>query len=194
MVVDKVDLRLNFKRRIESLSKSDKLLQSLKIVEKLADYLRSQNGCWALYSPLSDEPNLLSLIEQAQHIEWVFPKVVSKTEMKFYPVRNLDELRMGAWGIQEPSDNVNHWVEKDLITGCMIPGLSFDDQGLRLGRGGGFYDRYLENYKGLKLGVTFNQGFSEEALPRESHDQRMNIVVSPEKWIDLNKSEVRNGI
>ena len=49
--------------------------------------------------------------------------------------------------------------------------------GERLGRGGGYYDRYLNDYTGLKIGICFSEQLAS-GLPIEEHDHRMNMVIS----------------
>lgn len=187
-IVEKSELRALFKNRIAGLSVQERNEQSYAIVVQLTEFLQDHQGVWALYSPLNDEPNLTALLQACSHIDWVFPKVESKTEIKFRRVDSLDQLVTGAWGLHEPAQKPS--VPKDEIAGTLIPGLAYDHQGVRLGRGGGYYDRFLWNFKGLKLGVTFNEGLTVETLPRESHDQLMNTVVSPQKWVDVKQSEV----
>lgn len=189
----KDNLRDLFKRQLNELNKQDKSIQSEKIFSRLHSYLSQQTGLWTLFSPLNDEPNILPLLQSCSHLQWVFPRVESKQSMRFFKVINTDELITSSWGLDEPPADPERAVDAEQITGCIIPGLAFDKTGTRLGRGGGFYDRFLQNFKGLKLGVTFEPGLTKEALPRKSHDQHMNIVVSPEHWIEVDTSEVTDG-
>ena len=194
MIVDKEALRANFRRQIEAVSVETKENQSRQICQRLENYLNSQKGVWTLFSPLNDEPNLLSLIKSCTHLQWVFPRVESKTKMSFFKVSCMDEMVSSSWGLSEPPADKDCMVLSENIDGCILPGMAFDIFGNRLGRGGGFYDRFLENFKGLRLGVTFQQALTEKRLPSESHDQKMDIVISPENWIEVDRSEVKNGI
>lgn len=194
MLVEKDSLRSHYKRKLHELNNLEKIEQSQKIVSRLREFLKSQRGVWSLFSPLNDEPNLLELYDQCPHLTWVFPKVQSKTEMQFFAIDSKDELVASSWGMGEPPPKQQSFVDKQGIQGFLVPGIAFDMRGNRLGRGGGYYDRFLQHFKGLKLGVTFNEGLTKETLPRKSHDQQMNIVVSPENWIEVEESEVNNGI
>lgn len=190
--MEKNGLRKQFKNRIGLISDKDKKNQSQILLHKIAEFLQRQMGLWTLYSPLNDEPNILNLFTQCQHIQWAFPRVESKTEIRFHRVQSLDQMVSSTWGIDELASHDNAPVEKETINGCLVPGMAYDFFGTRLGRGGGYYDRFLKNFNGLKLGVIFNEGLTNEALPYESHDQRMDIVVSPNNWIEVSKCEVRN--
>ncbi len=64
----------------------------------------------------------------------------------------------------------------------IIPALAYDKSGVRLGRGGGFYDRYLSDYTGLTIGISKN--FVEE-LPEEDHDQRVQYVFNLKEIIKV---------
>lgn len=185
VLVDKESLRANYKRQVEKLSSNEKQEQSAVIVSALQKFLSDKSGVWTLFSPLNDEPKLTELAKLCPHLEWVFPRVESATTMNFFKVQCLNEMVSSSWGITEPEDNPDCLVSADRIDGCIMPGMAFDRFGNRLGRGGGFYDRFLTNFKGLKLGVTFQQALTEERLPSESHDQKMNIVVSPSEWIEV---------
>ena len=77
---------------------------------------------------------------------------------------------------QEPSGGEE--VSLDRISVFLVPGLAFDREGRRLGRGGGHYDRVLSKAVGLKIGLAHNYQISNSALPEESHDIRMDLVVT----------------
>ncbi len=195
MVIEKDGLRSQFKRQLNALPGPERQRQSDRLVQKLSKFLSSYQGCWTIFSPLNDEPNLLPLLKISEKITWVFPKIESKEVIQFYKVTSPERMMTNSFlQIGEPEGNQEDRVEPQEITGVLVPGLAFDSHGTRLGRGGGYYDRYLEKYKGLKLGVTFNEGLTNEALPREPHDQKMNIVISPDLWIEVDTSEVSNGI
>jgi 5-formyltetrahydrofolate cyclo-ligase len=190
---EKSDLRSFYKTRVKDVNPENKIQQSHKICEKLQFYLRNKKGVWTLFAPLDDEPNLTSLLEVCPHIEWAFPRVTSKTQMRFYKAKNMGEFLTSPMGLGEPQDIKGTEVTSEQITGCIIPGLAFDSQGNRLGRGGGYYDRFLLNFKGPKLGVAFDESITKKWLPSESHDQKLDIVVSPREWIEVDQSEVNHG-
>ena len=86
------------------------------------------------------------------------PKVnKEKSCFEFYPVTDLKNLKLGPFGIQEPtSPKAAGWEELDLV---LVPGLAFDREGNRLGFGKGFYDRVLPQLKkilpGRRPGLLF---------------------------------------
>ena len=106
---------------------------------------------------------------------------------RYNPERKLYELVFitdferdtapGKYGLPEPHKDlpVATLGEKPL---WLIPALAFDKYGTRLGRGGGFYDRMLENAPGIRVGVFYQCQYSSEALPCEEHDQKLAMAVT----------------
>ena len=91
------------------------------------------------------------------------------------------DLRAGKLAIREPED---HCVaislkQLDLI---LVPGVAFDRDGRRLGRGKGFYDRLLSPVTGIKCGVGFDFQVREQ-LPEEPHDVRLDCIMTPTRWL-----------
>ena len=85
-------------------------------------------------------------------------------------------MRSGTFGILEPCHNlpIMDLQNIDLI---LIPAVACDRQGYRLGYGGGFYDRWLPNSTGLKVGIIFEQFYLDE-LPRDIWDVPLDAIVT----------------
>lgn len=107
------------------------------------------------------------------------PKIASKAEgMKIFKINSFEDLEIGYFGIQEPK---NYCVEVkgeevDLI---LMPGVAFDREGGRIGYGGGFYDRFLQNKKvhGFKLAVTYNFQILDN-IPMEDYDVKVDDIIT----------------
>ena len=65
----------------------------------------------------------------------------------------------------------------------VVPALSVDESGMRIGQGGGSYDRALKFNSGWKVCLLHDGEISEGKLPQEIHDQKVNAVVTPTKII-----------
>jgi 5-formyltetrahydrofolate cyclo-ligase len=89
----------------------------------------------------------------------------------------------GAFGIPEPPPSAKT-VPNSNVDAWLVPALAFDEKGNRLGRGGGFYDRFLEESSGLRIGVGYDCVILHE-LPCDDWDQRMDLIVTERRllWI-----------
>lgn len=98
--------------------------------------------------------------------------------IRIYRIRNMKkDLKKGAYGIWEPhvSGRAGRPSELDLI---VVPGLGFDRKGRRLGRGFGFYDRFLAKAaKAEKIGLAFREQMTAE-IPAEKHDVPVHRVIT----------------
>lgn len=110
------------------------------------------------------------------------PKI-DKINHKLYPIKIKDpdkDLQIGHFGIYEPILNIRKIVPMKKIDLIITPGLAFDKNGYRLGWGKGYYDRFLENTKGIpKIGLAY----SFQILPRlpiDKHDIPLDMVITEE--------------
>jgi len=58
---------------------------------------------------------------------------------------------------------------------CIVPALAYDENNYRLGYGGGYYDRFLREYKGVKIGICYREFIVD--IPVEKHDEGVDIVI-----------------
>lgn len=91
-------------------------------------------------------------------------------------IKSLADLKPGAYNIPEPSKDAEI-ISPDKIEFAVIPALSFDKKGYRIGQGGGYYDRFLLNRKFFAAGII-RSIFFEEELPKEDHDVPITCVVT----------------
>jgi 5-formyltetrahydrofolate cyclo-ligase len=164
------------RERLQKLSPTGRHARSLLICEKLLPFFSGMNSL-ALFAPMSTEPDLDLLWNHGalvEHSLLSYPRREGKT-LSFHLISALAELIPGRFGIREPAP-AHSPKQLDLI---VVPGLAFTAQGNRLGRGAGFYDRFLATLPPttFKLGVCFEfQRVS--SIPRERHDVTMDAVVS----------------
>lgn len=102
------------------------------------------------------------------------PKVYGKS-MEFHKVFNLEnDLISGSFNILEPLYNLPKIYDFDVI---LVPAVAYSMGGYRLGYGAGFYDKYLENKKGVFIGICFDvQIFNE--IPKDEFDIKMDFLVT----------------
>ncbi len=149
-------------------------------------FLRSQSI--GLYRSLPTEVDTQIIFDEAlkQGKKIAFPKVKdSQGPLYFFWVEDAQQMSCSQWGVMEPDEKLGarsaFLSEMDLL---IIPGLAFDRQGYRLGRGKSFYDRTLKSFFGQRLGLAYSFQIFDE-LPREAWDQKINWLVSEEEWIQV---------
>ena len=160
--MEKAILRKHFKKLCNNFRLQNNTQVLSKRVQALLedmDNLKLQKV--AVYHPFKSEVSLFELEEKYPHICWLYPqKDLAFSEKMECTVHPLEEI--------------------DLF---FVPGLAFDHQCRRLGRGAGFYDQVLSQAPGaLKVGVSWSVQVSSEPLPEEKHDVRMDACVN-EKFL-----------
>ena len=127
-------------------------------------------GCFA---GLANEVQTLSLLDKSLNL--CFPRVQGK-DMMFYAVNSIDELDKGSFGILEPKQGCP-LVNIEQIDIMLIPCVALDKKGTRIGYGQGYYDRYLRDYRGLKIALCFAETISTNKIPSEEHDVKMDMYI-----------------
>lgn len=115
----------------------------------------------------------------------VFPHVAAG-RVTFHRVSSLAELKAGYAGIPEPPQRAATRVGIRSIDVFLVPGMAFDREGYRLGRGGGMYDRVLATRRreSVACGLCFASQLRAR-LPREPHDKRVDVIVTEEGVVNV---------
>jgi 5-formyltetrahydrofolate cyclo-ligase len=186
--ITKNDLRQQARQKILSLSAEEQINNTAKIVESLLHLLNThtfastQQLTLSLFGGSNLEPNLLPgllpiLLQQNWRV--CFYQIIDNKVMQARQVRSMDEIKLGSYNIHEPilTCPVIPAQEMDVL---LIPGLLFDTYGHRLGRGAGYYDRYLTYCRPstLRIGITYASQLTSIPVPHQDHDQKMNYIVT----------------
>lgn len=104
--------------------------------------------------------------------------------MEFRFIESPEDVVTGVYNLREPSSK-NPLVAADEMSDalCIVPGLAYDGGGYRIGFGGGYYDRFLSDFRGVSCGVCFDE-FTVERLGRESTDIAVDMLVT-EKYVKV---------
>lgn len=114
------------------------------------------------------------------------PRCVKGTNiMHFYRICSREDLEAGLFGIEEPREYCERYDSFDNAV-CVVPGLSFDTEGYRLGFGKGFYDRFLADLNGVSIGLCYENCISER-LPADEYDMRVDKIVTENRTIEVKK-------
>lgn len=148
---------------------------SLPIISRLKPMLVDTQVVMAYYS-LPDEVcthNLINdLVTQGKTV--LLPKVMGDDTMELRRYTGRDDLREGAFHILEPVGE--RFIDEISIDVVLVPGVAFDAKGHRLGRGRGYYDRFLRAYKARTIGVCFDFQKVDE-VPVDAFDVTVNEVI-----------------
>lgn len=132
------------------------------------------------YLPLPDEPDLTPLLERLLTTHRVALPSIDWPARRMWGVQVRDlvaDVETTRHGVRQPRPAPA--LDPAEIDAVLVPGLAFDESLARLGRGGGFYDRFLASLPAatVKVGVAPDARILP-SLPREAHDVAMDIVVT----------------
>ncbi|MGV4319673.1 5-formyltetrahydrofolate cyclo-ligase [Bacillus mojavensis] len=110
--------------------------------------------------------------------EVCIPKCDPDTKrMQFRTFQADDQLETVYAGLQEPIIEKTHEVVQSQIDLIIVPGVCFDPDGYRIGFGGGYYDRYLSDYKGNTVSLLLECQLYDH-VPHLSHDIPVQMLVT----------------
>lgn len=141
------------------------------------------------YMPIPHEVDSLPAVLAAWRADKtvLMPKIQWEHEHMLAVVcRSLDDdMTLGRYGLREPAKG-EPWPVEDIDL-VIVPALAFDRKGNRLGRGGGFYDRFLSQPKmqAVTCGLAFDEQLVDE-LPVDDHDRPVDLVVTDKDVLRFN--------
>jgi 5-formyltetrahydrofolate cyclo-ligase len=181
----------------EIVSEAKKALRSRILEERSEDLARQSSGQFAdsllalsreknlkrigCYLSFGSEPATDSFIERAksQGIEIACPRIEADGQMVMAVLEA--ETKRSELGFKEPTGAVVNPKDLDLV---IVPALAIDYEGQRLGRGAGYFDRYLEHYTGATVGLVYDAEFLPK-VPTLVHDKPVSQVVTESRTIDI---------
>jgi 5-formyltetrahydrofolate cyclo-ligase len=177
-------LRESIRKKLNLQSKEERLRKSLKIAKRLFALKEFKRAKVVMFYIAKDgEVETRQMISEAKALgkRIVVPHINRKTKkMLACQLKDMDkELCKGPYGLQQPKENCKRPLKLKSIDLVVVPGIAFSQDGQRLGRGGGYYDRFLKRLpkKSLKVGLAFNFQIVKN-LPSLSHDVPVDIVLS----------------
>ena len=178
---DKDALRLRCRASLAGLSRADRLASSEMLTEALSGWLatRPMGVSVGIFAATADEPDLSSLHTTCPSVSLAYPRSAADGTMDFHAVADPASLCKGRFGIREPDAGRHPLIPAGDLDLLVCPGLAFSPKGARLGRGGGYYDRYLERLAPEipRLGICFPCQVVAE-VPLEEHDVVMTHLVT----------------
>lgn len=174
----KTDIRKFVKQKVKQLSPEERRIQSDEILKRLAVHPQFvASKVVMLYYSLPDEVNTHQFVKKWATEKVVLLPVVQGEDLELRQYKSDSEICVTDFHIEAPvAEAYTFWDRIDLI---VVPGVAFDKKGHRMGRGRGFYDRFLaksELCNAYKLGVCFPSQIVD-SVPMDPHDVSMDDVI-----------------
>ncbi|HSV43334.1 MAG TPA: 5-formyltetrahydrofolate cyclo-ligase [Candidatus Bathyarchaeia archaeon] len=168
---------------LKNQKEEDRLRKSSVIQEKLfhdPDFERSKTVLF--YASFSGEVETFGAMRQAmmlgKRVGLPIVNVKKKTMLPRRVTSLEDDLEYGPYTIKQPKGDSTKEIDLSEIDLVLVPALAFDRQGYRLGRGAGYYDRFLESFPHIPhIGLAFDFQILDR-LPVEPHDRPVTKIIS----------------
>ena len=105
-------------------------------------------------------------------------------DMSFYEIKSFDDLEQGSFNIFEPKEYCPMIADFNDAC-CIVPALSYDKRGYRLGFGKGFYDKFLCKFNGEKIGICYDNCICGK-LPNDEFDISVDWLVTEKLNFEIN--------
>lgn len=167
------------------LTASDRQLKSKLIADKLChSQLFQQTKVIFCYVASEDEVHTLEILQKAMEDKKLLtvPYITdaAKGMMEAAVLAKIEALVPGIYDIPTVPESSKRFLSRDAIDLVIVPGTAFDTAGHRIGMGGGFYDRFLQDTSVSKVALAYEcQIF--DSLPVEEHDQQVDYIFTENK-------------
>jgi 5-formyltetrahydrofolate cyclo-ligase len=184
----KVELRKQIRGALQKISPAARNAMSAQVRDRLKEQAIWKNaGSVLFFAPLPGELDAWPLLEDALADKKIaaLPRFDSASHgYAACRVQNLrSEIVTGQFGIREPGAKCVE-IPLNRLDLVLVPGVGFDLQGRRLGRGRGFYDRLLADVDGIKCGIAFDEQVVDE-IPVGPQDVRLNFILTPARCVEI---------
>jgi len=173
---EKVALRKHLLEKRDATSFDLMQIHSKKILSKLIKTkIISEAESIGCYYSIGSEVQTVELITHLLNVKKIvsLPRI-SENNMSFRKINDLSKLEKGEFDIPEPKDNAPVEEKQDII---LIPCVGLDNDGNRIGYGAGFYDKYLENKKVIKIGLSYSKQIVK-TIPVSEKDVKMDWIIT----------------
>ena len=172
------------RERLERISEAVRAVESIDLCERLKVQIASAHTI-LFFAPLPDELDIWPVLELSVALGTNCALPFYDAEKKTYGARLLNHLATdivtGKFGVREPAATCEE-ISLNQFDLVLVPGMAFDLNGARLGRGKGFYDRLLAEASGVKCGVAYDFQLQEK-IPTEPHDARVEFILTPNRCV-----------
>lgn len=192
-MTDKGSIREEMKKARDSISLEDReKLSALMVghVMSLDEYKKAKIVC--AYASHKKEVKTDTFIEQSLSAgKVVCVPIIQGGKLILSRIDSLSDLtERNDFGILEPA--FIRSIKPEAVDLILVPGLSFSDDGHRIGYGKGYYDKLLHGYEGVRVGIYFQLQHKKE-VPFDDADEAMNILITEKGVTMLRKGAALNN-
>ena len=155
-----------------------------KISETLIRFFEeSEAETYFCYIPFQNEPDIMPAILRAKEMKKkiAVPRCEKNGVMTAVLLEDIKDLTPGMYGILEPGGELSA-IDAENIDVILLPGVAFSESGKRLGRGGGYYDRFCKGFRGIMVGIA-REYMLQDDLPCERHDVDVDVIITEKRMI-----------
>lgn len=177
-MMNKTELRKEIRNRKRQYTQEQLQALSAPIIDRLRHHPKLVAAKTVmLYHSLPDEVFTHTFVDEMVEAgkDVLLPVVISETEMEIRRYTGVKDMAMSSFHILEPIGEL--FTDYDSIEFIAVPGMSFDAHRNRLGRGKGYYDRFLkQTEQAYKLGICFD--FQKlDSIPTDEYDEKVDEVL-----------------
>lgn len=177
---EKNQIRSAIRALKRGMNETEKQLEADKVFAKIEElaHFQQANNILIYWSTPDELPTQQFINKWVGRKQILLPRVVGDDiEIRSYNAKT--DLKKGNLGIWEP-------ITDDVFSGSIdlviVPGMAFDMQRNRMGRGKGYYDRFFSSVQSVKWGVCFNCQLLT-SIPITDEDVKMDMIISPTQLI-----------
>ena len=184
-IKEKSEIRTEFLKKRKELPKEQCRVDSITIAKRVLSLKKVKKAeTIFLYTSYKNEVGTKKLIQKLLSMQKkvALPRV-REEEMDFFLIRSWEELVFGYQGILEP-DGAGQIVVPTKDDVMLLPGVVFDRKGNRIGYGGGYYDKYLDQQKDnlpCLIGLGYEMQLFSDIIPTEPQDKSLDFIVTEKK-------------
>ena len=177
-VEKKINLRKQMKAQLKAMDAEEKRVLDRRVCEQLFSLPEIADADFVYgYMNLFWETGTEEILERLWNagVQIALPKVLGDT-IEFFHVRSREDLEIGSFRLLEPKESCEQvfWPNAPVL----VPGVAFSKDGKRLGKGGGYYDKFLSKepeHKTIALAYEFQL---TDEIPAEEHDKPVDVIVT----------------
>lgn len=179
---EKQELRRRVARQLAALTPEELRRSDDALFARFLDLpqVERADAIFAFWGVPGREPETARLVEAllARGKRVGLPRMLPGRQMEIRQYDPARPLKLVSFGISEPGEDCPLLFPEEIDL-ALVPAVCYDRRGYRLGFGGGYYDRWLEHFHGVRVGLC-RRAVLQDRVPIEAHDSRVELLLTEE--------------